>query len=74
MSKMTQADFLAHIHEDHLPQELGPKIHYADHNPQFKVGDLWRMHKAGLIVLDEANQSYRLTMLATKKYEAMRNE
>jgi hypothetical protein len=70
MSKMTQADFLADFNEYQFPQELGPSIGYADHDPPFKIGDLWRMHKAGLIVLDEANQSYQLTLLATKKYEA----
>ena len=70
MSKMTQADFLADFNEDQFPQELGPKIHYADHDPPFKIGDLKKMHAAGLIVLDEVNQSYQLTLMATKKHEA----
>ena len=70
MAKMTQADFLAGFNEDQFPRELGPKTHYADHDPPFKIGDLRSMHKAGMIVLDEVNQSYQLTLLATKKYEA----
>ena len=74
MSKMTQADFLANFHDDQMPDDLGPLIRYADIDPPFKISDLRRMQKAGLIVLDESGQVFRLTILATKKYEAMRNE
>ena len=70
MSKMTQTNFLENFNDDHFPQELGPSIGYADHDPPFTIGELRRMQKSGLIVLDEARRTYRLTMKATKKYEA----
>jgi hypothetical protein len=70
MAKMTQANFLENFEDDQFPEELGPSIGYADHDPPFTISELRRMQKSGLIVLDEARRTYRLTMKATKNHEA----
>lgn len=62
---MTPEEFIKEFEDDQMPEEFGPIMTIDNHDPPFKKGDLRKMHKAGIIVLDDANWTYRLTLKAT---------
>ena len=58
--------FLNEFFADQFPEPspLGPRIGFNQHEPPFTMTQLRKMAKQGLIVLDERDQSYRLTIKA----------
>lgn len=67
---MKANEFLHEFDESHFPATLGPVLDLQSHDPPFRKADLRQMARAGLIVLDEINWTYRLTLAAT---DAMHN-
>ena len=62
---MTPQEFVDEFDESHFPEELGPELDLFSHDPPFHKGDLRKMAKLGVIVLDEKQWTYRLTLQAT---------
>ena len=70
---MDENEFLSTMLEEWFPGEFGPEVSLEDHDPQFLKKELKQMARAGLIILDKKNWTYRLTMKATRTKEGKDN-
>jgi Xaa-Pro aminopeptidase len=70
---MNAIDFLQEIDESYFPKRLGHELGIESHDPPFRKKDLRDMAKQGLIVLNESDWTYRLTLAATDKLQSLRS-
>ena len=62
---MTPQEFVEEFDESQFPEELGQELDLSTHYPPFQKSDLRAMAKSGIIVLNDKQWTYRLTLKAT---------
>lgn len=69
---MTADEFITEFNDDQFPSLLGPEIYLFSHDQPFRKTELREMERLGLIVINDGDWSYRLTLKAFERRERMR--